>query len=407
MIKFTSHICYRLKNYCMKKNLRMLLSATMALSIFFFLISCKKENERLVRTAPEIKNKSFFTRIEAFGVQRAKDLIDTVISICKINDLTSHFSDAVIRKYGYPRWDMTITLQNENGLKTLLVPVVDSADRVRLIISAYQQSNDKFLFKMIAKDMQQPGLPKYSKDNKVFTNQSLAGIFNSLEKQVIASKNFSHSPGNDIETNNSNITISWICWTESWVDENGGFFMTNTKCSYSIIITSSTFGSIASVPDLPEIGGGGGSSGGGDDGGSENVWIAVINSINTADSLISKDIIESAADRREVTYVQKIIGGGFPFGWWQYNSEDKVISKLNSTNRVWEIRSIEHISIKKEGIQVGLETDLEIKNMIINIANDKKSGTMNLNFDVDYSYQIGFTTVHRTENYSKVLNFEN
>jgi hypothetical protein len=45
--------------------------------------------------------------------------------------------------------------------------------------------------------------------------------------------------------------------------------------------------------------------------------------------------------------------------------------------------------------------------MIINIANDKKSGTMNLNFDVDYSYQIGFTTIHRTENYSKVLNFEN
>ena len=59
----------------MKNNLRMLLSATMALSIFFFLISCKKENERLVQTAPEIKNKSFFTRIEVKGVQRPKDLM--------------------------------------------------------------------------------------------------------------------------------------------------------------------------------------------------------------------------------------------------------------------------------------------------------------------------------------------
>jgi len=84
----------------MKKNLRVLLSATMALSIFFFLISCKKENESPIQPAPEIKNKSFFTRIEASGVQRAKDLIDTVISICKINDLTSHFSDAFIGKSG-------------------------------------------------------------------------------------------------------------------------------------------------------------------------------------------------------------------------------------------------------------------------------------------------------------------
>jgi hypothetical protein len=391
----------------MKKNLGVLLSAFIGFTAFIFLMSCKKENETLIKPTQEIKNKSFFTRIEPSGIQRPKDIIDTVISICKIDDLSSHFSDVVIRKYGYPRWDLAMMLKNENGLKTLLVPVVDSADRVRLIISAYQQSNDKFLFKMIAKEMQQPGLPKYSRDNKVFTSQSLAGIFNSLEKQVIASKNLSNSPSNEFETNSSNITISWICWTEMWVDENGGFFMTNTKCSYTMIFTSSTYGSIASVPDLPEIGGGGGSGGGGDDGGSENVWIAVINSINTADSLISRDIIESAADRREVTYVQKIIEGGFPFGWWLYNSEDRVISKLNATNRVWEIRSIEHISIKKEGIHVGLETGLEIKNMIINIANDKKSGTMNLNFDVDYSYQIGFTTIHRTENYSKVLNFEN
>jgi len=224
----------------MKKNLRVLLSATMALSIFFFLISCKKENESPIQPAPEIKNKSFFTRIEASGVQRAKDLIDTVISICKINDLTSHFSDAVIGKYGYPRWDLTMTLQNENGLKTLLVPVVDSADRVRLIISAYQQSNDKFLFKMIAKDMQQPGLPKSSKDNKVFTSQSLAGIFNSLEKQVIASKNLSHSPGSNIETN------GWIfnqfCWTISIIHADGEVEVHNWQCITQIILTPSAYG---------------------------------------------------------------------------------------------------------------------------------------------------------------------
>ncbi|MCE2974429.1 MAG: hypothetical protein LW852_13365, partial [Sediminibacterium sp.] len=237
----------------MKKNLRMLLSATMAVSIFFFLISCKKENERLVQTAPEIKNKSFFTRIEASGVQRAKDLIDTVISICKINDLTSHFSDAVIRKYGYPRWDLAMTLQNENGLKTLLVPVVDTADRVRLIISAYQQSNDKFLFKMIAKDMQQLGLPKYSKDNKVFTSQSLAGIFNSLEKQVIASKNLSHSPGNDIETNG--VVFIQFCWTISIRYGDGSVQVQNWQCNTHIILTPQTYKSINSENDLPEIGG--------------------------------------------------------------------------------------------------------------------------------------------------------
>lgn len=251
----------------MKKNLRVLLSAFIGFTAFVFLMSCKKENETLIKPTQEVKNKSFFTRIDSSGIQRPKDIIDTVISICKIDDLSSHFSDAVIRKYGYPRWDLAMMLMNENRLKTLLVPVVDSADRVRLLISAYQQSNDKFLFKMIAKEMQQPGLPKYSKDIKVFSSQSLAGIFRSFEKKIIASKNLPHSPSSNIETNGfSSINTIQFCWTISVFYADGSLDVSNWQCITQIVLTPATYGSIASAPDLPEIGGGGGGGGGNGDG---------------------------------------------------------------------------------------------------------------------------------------------
>jgi hypothetical protein len=230
---------------------------------FVFFLSCKKQTEVSSPPQKPLSENAFFSRAKISANQSDRDLVDTIIDFCKRADDISHFSDAVINKYGYPKWDLTMTLQNENGLKTLFVPVVDSADRVRLIISAYQQSKDKFLFKMIAKDMQHPGLPKSSNDNKVFTQQSLAGIFNSFEKRVIELKNIPNSPSSNIETRGLGFTFSWLCWTESWMDETGGFFMTNTKCSYTITFTPDAYGGIASVPDLPEIGGGG-SGGGGD-----------------------------------------------------------------------------------------------------------------------------------------------
>lgn len=232
---------------------------------FIFFLSCQKQTEVSTPTQKSLSENAFFSRAKISANQIERDLVDTVIDFCKHADNISHFSDAVINKYGYPRWDLTMTLQNENGLKTLFVPVVDSADRVRLIISAYQQSKDKFHFKMIAKDMQQPGLPESSNDNKVFTRQSLAGIFNSLEKQVIALKNIPNSPSSNIETTRGlGISVSGVCWSIFWVDENGGVFVTNWQCSYTIRVTQSAYGWISSnVPDLPEIGGGGGGGGGG------------------------------------------------------------------------------------------------------------------------------------------------
>ncbi|MFN7585666.1 MAG: hypothetical protein ACK5RI_07100, partial [Bacteroidota bacterium] len=61
----------------MKKNLRVLLSAFIGFTAFVFLMSCKKENETLIKPTQEVKNKSFFTRIEPSGIQRPRDIIDT------------------------------------------------------------------------------------------------------------------------------------------------------------------------------------------------------------------------------------------------------------------------------------------------------------------------------------------
>jgi hypothetical protein len=332
---------------------------------FVFFLSCKKQTEVSSPPQKPLSENAFFSRAKISANQSDRDLVDTVIDFCKRADDISHFSDAVINKYGYPRWDLTMTLNNENGLKTLFVPVVDSADRVRLIISAYQQSKDKFLFKMIAKDMQQPGLPKSSKDNTVFTSQSLVGIFSGFEKRVIALKNLPNSPNSDIETNSgSNVSIYWECWTESWMDEKGGFFMTNTKCTYTIIITPPAYGSIVSELDVPKIGGGDGDGGGGGGDNTDCITSCEVELERIVNS--SKPIsIPGTVDVTSIDGFKK----NKNFRWknhesptWDiYSSEQGVIKLIDVSNNLWQWESLEHKGMTVTGIN-GIGVDISVKN---------------------------------------------
>ena len=347
---------------------------------FIFFVSCQKQTEVSTPTQKSLSENAFFSRAKISANQIERDLVDTVIDFCKRADNISHFSDAVINKYGYPRWDLIMTLQNENGLKTLFVPVVDSADRVRLIISAYQQSKDKFLFKMIAKDMQQPGLPESSNDNKVFTRQSLAGIFNSLEKQVIALKNLPKSPSSNIETTRGlGIGISWECWSMSWVDENGGVFVTNWQCSYTIRVTQSAYGWISSnVPDLPEIGGGGG--GGGGEGGDgldpgEDCSVLSARIINEAlkftvvNRIQNINTISETNETRQREYKWEVCKADN--GSWSLTSIEKgVHEKTQNTdpNLRWKWVSLEHQSIGREGFVLGADIEFSERSKLIELG---------------------------------------
>jgi hypothetical protein len=187
-------------------------------------------------------------------------LVDTVIDFCKRADDISHFSKVVMEKYGHPKWDLTLTLNNENGLKSLMVPVADTSNQVKLIIFAYQDTKDHVIFKFVGRNTPQPGLPLATNSGKTLTKESLVGIFNALDKRVAASK---IQPNSSMENIKSNSYISSLCWLITWHYADGSVGVLNSQCSYQIIITPGNAkggladGQIGVVEDI-QIGDGGG-----------------------------------------------------------------------------------------------------------------------------------------------------
>jgi len=155
---------------------------------FIFFMSCQKQKDVSSPTQKSLSDNAFFSRAKISANQSDRDLVDTIIDFCKRSVDISHFSKAVIEKYGYPRWDLTISLSNANGLKSLFVPVVDSSNHVQLLILAYQESKEHVVFKFVAKNTPQDRLPLGTSDGKTFTKEGLVGIFNVLDKRVTALK---------------------------------------------------------------------------------------------------------------------------------------------------------------------------------------------------------------------------
>ncbi|MEI8110196.1 MAG: hypothetical protein WCH59_04325 [Chitinophagia bacterium] len=374
---------------------------------FISLVSCKKQAE-ISPNQTILKNENaFFYRGKVSPSANEKDLVDTIINFCKKGDSTAHFSNKIIGKYGYPQWDLALPISNANGLKSLFIPVVDTGSRVQLIIFAYQDSRKHVIFKFIDRNTEQTQLPKASADSRIFCKESLTGIFGALDKSVAAARIPKNSSMENIKSNGTYVTS--LCWLISAVYEDGSVAVVNSQCSYQIIITPDNAGrkpglanGLIGVYEDVQVGDGGGSS---YQGSYQDMLNTILNSVNTDVDIISIEIIDITKDRVQFNYIQKFIEGGFPFGYWRYDSEDKVTSAFNKSKGVWEIQSIEHLSENKVGIQIGLQTDLVMKKINTFISPDKKSGTMVLDFRIDYTYEAGPIPVHHPENYSKTLKF--
>jgi hypothetical protein len=166
-----------------------------------------------------------------------------------------------MEKYGHPKWDLTLTLNNENGLKSLMVPVADTSNQVKLIIFAYQDTKDHVIFKFVGRSTPQPGLPLSTNSGKTLTKESLVGIFNALDKRVMASKIQLNSSMENVKANNT--YISSLCWLITWHYDDGSVGVLNSQCSYQIIITPGIAkggladGQIGVVEDIQDGAGGG------------------------------------------------------------------------------------------------------------------------------------------------------
>lgn len=227
---------------------------------FIFFLSCQKQADVSSPTQKSLSDNAFFSRAKISVNLSDRDLVDTIIDFCKRADDISRFSKAVMEKYGYPKWDLTLTLNNENGLKSLMVPVVDTSSQVKLIIFAYQDTKDHVIFKFVGRNTPQPGLPVTTNSLKTLTKESLVGIFKALDKRVAASKIQLNSSMENVKTNSMMAQVRY-CW------ELVGFLSVYQQCSNQIIITPGIAkggladGQIGVVEDI-QIGDSGGGPGG-------------------------------------------------------------------------------------------------------------------------------------------------
>ena len=207
---------------------------------FISLVSCKKQAD-ISPNQTILKNENaFFYREKVSPSANEKDLVDTIINFCKKGDSTAHFSNKIIAKYGYPQWDLALPISNANGLKSLFIPVVDTGNRVQLIIFAYQDSRKHVIFKFIDRNTEQTQLPKASGDSRIFCKESLTGIFDALDKSVAAARIPKNSSMENIKSNGT--YVESLCWLISWHYDDGEVGVLNPQCSYQIIITPDNAG---------------------------------------------------------------------------------------------------------------------------------------------------------------------
>jgi hypothetical protein len=162
------------------------------------------------------------------------------------------------------------------------------------------------------------------------------------------------------------------------MDETGGFFMTNTKCSYTITFTPDAYGGIASVPDLPEIGGGGG--GGGGDGGDgidpsedcsilsarildEALKFSVVNQIQNITTISETNETRQREYKWEICKAEN--------GTWSLTSIEKGVHKKTQNtdpNLRWKWVSLEHQSIGLEGFVFGADIEFSERSKLIELG---------------------------------------
>lgn len=231
---------------------------------------CKKQAENI----QEETNNQFFTRrltenngmikSNGFDVSSGNnDFIDSIISALKIQDKKFKFSNKVLSDFGTPKWDYYMQINNSNGGKTTIIPILnDKSKKVDLLLFLYGDTKNNYKVKFVVRKSKQLKLKKSGdKAGKEFTEHTLNGLFDVLEKNIANSGNENRA---EVIKNKSNgVYVHVNCWYYTWSD-GMSMGISNTQCSYTIVLTPEAYNSLDGGGSwgLPEmdlnIGGGGG-----------------------------------------------------------------------------------------------------------------------------------------------------
>jgi len=205
--------------------------------------SCRKEknflDEDLARVAEddlffERNNglKGYFNYINSG--ESGEGFINKMIEQFRILDLGIGFSSGVKAKYGYPNWDLSIVLKNDNKLKTLVTPFVNG-DSITALLFSYQIDPLRTNYKIYNKINDYLFPESGDKEGKTFSRESLESLF------IVAKKSLDFSKTRNDFTlfnQNSRTVINWMCWNYyATYTTSGGqvtAWATTPQCTYTI-----------------------------------------------------------------------------------------------------------------------------------------------------------------------------
>lgn len=225
--------------------------------------SCTKEN---FTTNGTYDNTQFFLREKGNSSSLIKtnsiiqsynnDIVDTIISELKSLDLGNKFSKKIEKEFGLPKWNKYLKLNNNNKLSSVFIPIVDTSNKINMLLFAYQNDKHQTFYKFINRNTLQKKLKKYGDQNAtLFTQQSLEGVYKYLESLVNDSQNLNDNNTKTIKTNAIKSTgyyITYTCWSYNWAytDNEGVVYVGASipQCTYTITMTNSVESDLIGEP---------------------------------------------------------------------------------------------------------------------------------------------------------------
>lgn len=239
-------------------------------TFFCFLIFSSCAKEILINNNPPI-NDRFFSRNKGISNGLIKsnsvgsfvntDIVDTIISELKELDIDNKFSKKIENLFGLPKWNYYLKVNNNNKFNSVFIPVVDSSNKINMLIFAYQNDLHQTVYKFVNRNTVQSKIRKFGDPNAtLFTQQTLDGVYKYLESKVkndsiIGDTNSEIIKSNSINSKNikaNEYYIFYTCWSYNWAysDENGTVYVGATipQCTITISMTNETASDIIGDP---------------------------------------------------------------------------------------------------------------------------------------------------------------
>ena len=213
----------------MKKHLKKFLSKVpiklsfAAILLVALIYSCTKTEWNLNKTH-YVPDEIFFQRNDSLKVFYAainnsladENLLNRVIDHFKDFDSRAKIVNEVEKKYGKAYWDISFVLRDSSSLRTVVTPIINSADTVTALIFSSERGSDYTYFRVIDKQTKQTKLREYGDKNAtLFTQYTLRGLFGATQSNYnYARKNtlLSKQPSTNSVRVNTFIALATTCW---------------------------------------------------------------------------------------------------------------------------------------------------------------------------------------------------